>query len=144
MKQVCEVRVAGTDAEVERCYPVLAQLRPHVKAEEFLERIRRQMAPGYRIAYIEVDGEVAAVAGFRLCENLFVGRFLYVDDLVTEEGRRSHGLGKQLLDWLVAYGRHNGCTSMELDSGVQRFDAHRFYLRERMKIRSHHFSLPLQ
>ncbi|MGZ5001726.1 MAG: GNAT family N-acetyltransferase, partial [Chthoniobacterales bacterium] len=30
-----------------------------------------------------------------------------------------------------------------LDSGVQRFDAHRFYLMKRMKISSHHFSLEL-
>jgi hypothetical protein len=35
------------------------------------------------------------------------------------------------------------CTTIELDSGVQRFDAHRFYLRERFSITSHHFGKPL-
>ena len=29
---------------------------------------------------------------------------------------------------------------IDLDSGVQRHDAHRFYLRERMAITSHHFA----
>ncbi|MGX1791676.1 hypothetical protein ACWIDW_01820 [Microbacterium sp. NPDC055312] len=32
------------------------------------------------------------------------------------------------------------CRQLDLDSGVQRFDAHRFYLRERMNIDAHHFS----
>jgi hypothetical protein len=32
---------------------------------------------------------------------------------------------------------------LDLDSGVTRFDAHRFYLRERMHIQSHHFALAL-
>jgi hypothetical protein len=31
-----------------------------------------------------------------------------------------------------------------LDSGVQRFGAHRFYLRRRMDITSHHFALDLR
>jgi len=32
---------------------------------------------------------------------------------------------------------------LDLDSGTQRTDAHRFYLRERMSITSLHFTLPL-
>jgi hypothetical protein len=36
-----------------------------------------------------------------------------------------------------------GCRSLDLDSGVQRFEAHRFYLRERMNITAHHFDLRL-
>jgi len=39
--------------------------------------------------------------------------------------------------------RAAGCQSFELDSGVQRFDAHRFYLTNRMQIPSHHFRLSL-
>ena len=41
---------------------------------------------------------VLAVAGFRALENLSAGRVLYVDDLVTDEARRSAGHGAQLLD----------------------------------------------
>jgi hypothetical protein len=48
-----------------------------------------------------------------------------------------------LFDWLVGEARAAGCQSLELDSGVQRFDAHRFYLRNRMAISSHHFRLAL-
>jgi GNAT superfamily N-acetyltransferase len=62
-----------------------------------------------------------------------------VDDLVTDEQQRSQGDGKVMIDWLVEYARKNQCTELHLDSGVQRHEAHRFYLRERMDITCYHF-----
>jgi GNAT superfamily N-acetyltransferase len=76
-------------------------------------------------------------------ESLYAGRFCYVDDLVTDAAGRSLGYGGALFDWLVAESRAAGCGRLELDSGVQRFAAHRFYLAKRMIISSHHFSLEL-
>ncbi|MGQ0659224.1 MAG: GNAT family N-acetyltransferase [Chromatiales bacterium] len=138
------IRPAETDAEIERCFALMVQLRSQLQPREFLGRVRQQMRTGYRLAYMEIDGKPAAVAGFRVSENLFLGRFLYVDDRVTDDGMRSRGVGKRLFNWLIEVAGREGCRSIELDSSVQRFDAHRFYLRERMRIRSHHFSLPLQ
>ena len=78
-----------------------------------------------------------------MSESLFAGRFCYVDDLVTDEAGRSLGYGGALFDWLVAEARSAGCQKLDLDSGVQRFAAQRFYLTKRMIISSHHFSLEL-
>ena len=140
-----EVRIALAvgDEEIRGCYPVMAELRPHVSAEEFLPRVRRQMeAARYKLAYL-ADGEVKAVAGFRVSECLAWGKFVYVDDLVSKGGERSKGYGGQLFDWLVEYARGEGCDQFHLDSGVQRFAAHRFYLARRMSIEAHHFGLKL-
>jgi GNAT superfamily N-acetyltransferase len=98
---------------------------------------------GFLLAFLEDDGAVRAVAGYRFQDKLFSGLNLYVDDLVTDATARSRGHGRTLLAWLVAQARARGCDNFELDSGVQRHDAHRFYLRERMKISSYHFVLPL-
>jgi GNAT superfamily N-acetyltransferase len=128
-----------------RCFPVMAQLRPHLKESEFLDRIRRQgRDSGYALAFLEEDGSVHSVAGFRVSESLYYGRFLYVDDLITDESSRSKGQGGQLFDWLVAYAKKAGCDALALDSGVQRFAAHRFYLKKRMDILCHHFALKLR
>jgi GNAT superfamily N-acetyltransferase len=43
---------------------------------------------------------------------------------------RSEGVGKDLLDEAKRWGRERGATHLELDSGVARTDAHRFYERE--------------
>ena len=147
-----EIRLAQTDDEITACFPVMRQLRDHLVDTEFLHRIKLQQRSGYRLCYL-TDGEsapasvpvpVRSVAGFRLIENLASGRVLYVDDLVTDPDARSKGYGHKVLHWLMAEAKAAGCDTLELDSGVQRFGAHRFYLRNRMDISSHHFRIILK
>lgn len=132
--------IAATDAEIAACYPVMRELRPHLAQGQFLSRVRSQENAGYRLAYVQVSDCVLAVAGFRLGENLAWGRFLYVDDLVTLPGQRSKGYGAKLLSWLKEQAAKEGCEQMHLDSGMQRKQAHRFYVREGMSMTSLHFA----
>lgn len=134
---------ADTEETIMKCYPVMVQLRPHLTEPEFILRVRRQQSDGYRLAYLEQDSRICAVAGFRYAEGLGWGRYCYVDDLVTDSDERSHGFGGMLFDWLVTHAREAGCEQIHLDSGVQRFSAHRFYLAKRMSISCHHFSMSL-
>jgi GNAT superfamily N-acetyltransferase len=139
-----KIKEALMPEDIARCFPVMRQLRDHFQDEEtFLTQVERQRSEGYRIAFLEDDGGVRAVAGFRRLEMLHAGRHFYVDDLVTDATARSLGYGGALFDWLVAQARAEGCGKLELDSGVQRFAAHRFYLTKRMIISSHHFSLEI-
>jgi GNAT superfamily N-acetyltransferase len=135
-----EVRLAESAAEIAHCFPVIAQLRPKLASAEFVDRVRAQQAQGYRLAFLEDEGAVAAVAGFRVMEVLASGRTLYVDDLVTDEASRSRGHGKTMLDWLQQFAREAGCETFSLDSGTQRQEAHAFYFRERMRVTSFHFA----
>lgn len=138
-----QVQLAETDTDIHRCFPVIAELRPHLVEAQFVGRVRRQQGEsGFQLAFVE-DGGVKSVAGFRVAEFLAWGKILYVDDLISTSAERSKGHGKLLLDWLVARARAAGCAQFHLDSGVQRFEAHRFYLRERLIISAHHFSLTL-
>ena len=137
------IALADTDAQILDCCPVMQQLRTHLDPKDFLPKVRRQQLDGYRLVYLEDEGSIRAVAGFRVIENLASGRILYVDDLVTDSAWRSRRYGKALLDWLTEEARREHCQFLELDSGVQRFDAHRFYLSNRMIITSHHFKLKL-
>ena len=138
------IALAETEADIARCYPIMVELRPHLSAAEFVPRVRRQQATGFHLAYLEDAAEVRAVAGFRYLETLAWGKVLYVDDLVTAATQRSRGHGGRLLDWLVAQAKLNHCAEFHLDSGVQRFGAHRFYLARRLDITSHHFALKLK
>ncbi len=139
-----KIALAETEADIARCYPVMVELRPHLSASEFASRVRKQQATGFHLAYLEEAGEVRAVAGFRYLETLAWGKILYVDDLVAAPAQRSRGHGGKLFDWLVAQAKQNNCDEFHLDSGVQRFGAHRFYLTRRMDIICHHFALKLK
>lgn len=125
------------------CWPVMAQLRPHLSEAAFVDRVQRQRLAGYRLAAGTRGDRVLVVAGFALGEKLAWGRHLYVDDLVTDDVARSLGAGKAMLDWLKVYARDAGCEMMHLDSGLHRVDAHRFYAREGMRHASAHFSVRL-
>jgi GNAT superfamily N-acetyltransferase len=137
------IYLAASDSQILQCFPLLTQLGRHLKQENFVEQVRRQKQTGYQMACLEQDGQVVAVAGFSISECLAWGRFLYVYDLVVDESLRSQGHGQTIFAWLIEFGKLHDCQQLHLDSGVQRFDAHRFYLRQRMKIASHHFSLDL-
>jgi len=138
------VAAATSDTEILACFPVMKQLRPNlVDAPSFLAQVRRQAAQGYRLSAIWRGDQAVACAGWRLTENTIRGRFVYVDDLVTDEAARSTGLGDRLFDALVAEARTLGCRSLVLDSGVTNGAAHRFYFRKRMVASALHFSLPL-
>ena len=137
------IEIAETPTEISACYAVMAQLRPQYAQDEFMTRVQRQMQDGYRLASLSSDGAVQAVAGYRLLENLAWGRFLYVDDLVTNQNSRSQGHGKTLLAWLNELARQQGCAQLHLDSGAHRKDAHRFYLREGMQNAGFHFMTKL-
>jgi len=138
------VVLAQSRKELLRCFPVIAQLRPHLTESEFLARVERQAAETYKVAFVEDAGQVVSVAGFRVMHNLCWGKFLYVDDLVTDEHQRSKGYGQQMFAWLLEHAKANDCEQLHLDSGVQRFGAHRFYLSAGMDITCHHFAIKLK
>ena len=56
---------------------------------------------------------------------------------------RSQGYGAKLLRELHRHARELGCQELHLDSGLQRLDAQRFYVREGMTITSYHFKTSL-
>jgi GNAT superfamily N-acetyltransferase len=141
--KAASVHLAEDAVAVARCHPVMQQLRTHLDAADFSAQVERQRRQGYRLAFLESDGAVLACAGFRIAEYLAWGRILYVDDLVTVAEARSTGCGAQLFDWLAEHARDAGCVQLHLDSGVQRFAAHRFYLGRGMDITSHHFAFTL-
>lgn len=120
--------------------PVLQQLRPHLTPDLLAQIVAEGTPQGLRFTAVVTDDRVRAVAGWRVIANTSAVRKLSVDDLVTADDARSAGHGHTLLAELARRGREAGCTVLDLDSGVQRHAAHRFYLRERMDIVSHHFA----
>lgn len=138
------VKLAESDADIRRCYPVMRALRTHIAtAEEFLERVRRQQKFGWRLIYVEDQGEPVAASGFRVSEWLVTGKTLYVDDLVALESHRGKGYAEALMNWMMETGRREGCGIIELDSGTHRLGAHRFYHRLKMSVIGFHFQRKL-
>lgn len=125
------LRDIETDDQLRACYPVMRQLRPHLESEDdFVARVGRMRQQGYRLLAAWDGDEVVALAGYRLQENLVYGRFLYVDDLIASETRRSQRWGARLLAQLSDAALQAGCARLVLDTGLSNTLAQRFYFRE--------------
>jgi GNAT superfamily N-acetyltransferase len=123
----------------------MCQLRPHISQNEYLFQVKQLVAEvGYRLAALTREKQVVCVAGFRFCRSLGWGKYLYVDDLVTDADFRSTGAGEAMFGWLAKLAENAGCGELRLDSAVERHGAHRFYLRERMNIACFNFRLKLK
>ena len=146
MHVVCLTDNTGRIIEPEwlsRAEIVHRQLRPQLP-QEYVSRLSEVFANGGRMSVVAEGAQVICVALWRIIENTYEGRRLYVDDLVSDENRRSSGAGKILLDWLEGEANRQDCDVLALDSGVQRQRAHHFYFREGMHIPSFCFRKALK
>jgi GNAT superfamily N-acetyltransferase len=121
-----------------RAETVHRQLRPNLPAE-YAAKMRKVFSQGGEMCVATDGDEVAGVAVYRQFENTHVGRRFYVDDLVTDERRRSSGVGRALIAYLEGEARKRGCPGLDLESGTHRMHAHKFYFREGFVITSFSF-----
>ena len=138
-----DIHFAETDEAIQRCFPAIHVLRPHLAEHAFVPQVKRQQQQGYRLVFLQDHAEVLSVAGFRILEFLAWGSVLYIDDLVTVPSEKRKGYGGRLLTWLIDYARAHACDAVHLDTGYQRHDAHRLYLRHGFELSSHHLALKL-
>ena len=123
-----------SDDDLNRAFPVMQELRTHLpNAGEFIRRVREgEEKAGYILFGLENDGGVVALCGVQPFVTLYYDNVLWVCDLVTSGGARSRGYGAKLLTEVEQWARGNGYLSIALSSGIDRKDAHRFYL-DKMK-----------
>lgn len=115
-------------ADLRRAWPVMRELRGHLSEERWLELVAVMEPEGYRLLALEDDdGTIQALAGIRVGTNLYYGRHVWVDELVTAAGARSLGHGRALLAHVEELAVAEGCEVVGLSSGLKRVDAHRFY-----------------
>jgi GNAT superfamily N-acetyltransferase len=132
------------DERLDEAVEVLRELRPHLTAASFATVYAEGHPQGLRFTAAYNGGRCVGVAGWRVVATTANLRKLYVDDLVTTAAHRSTGVGRALLGALAERAEAAGCTALDLDSNVQRADAHRFYMREGLTISAFHFARGLR
>jgi len=135
------IEYATTAEDLTRCFEVMKELRPHHSLESFLSTMDDMKKEGYHLLYLEDEGRMVSVAGFRFTTTLYDGLIIDFDDFVTLADGRSKGYGAMLFDNLVGIAKEKGIKTIHLNSNHLRYDAHRFYLNKKMKIIAHHFRL---
>ena len=135
------------EGDTARAAEAMLVLRPRFKtADAVIDFIDTKLRPtGYRLvgAFAHSSGSAVSIVGFRELWSTAWGHSMYLDDVSTLQIARGNGFADELLRWVIADARRRRCEGVHLDSGVgsDRATAHRLYMRNRLRISAHHFSL---
>lgn len=126
-----------SDAQVEKVFPLMKELRPHLDADQYLRLYKEaKLRDDYRLYGVVLGDLCVSLMGARVLYDFTHGKHLYIDDLVTTKDLRGQGLGRLLLQYALELARNEECTGLRLGTGVDNRDGQRFYEREGWSLRS--------
>jgi GNAT superfamily N-acetyltransferase len=126
-KEIIYVKEVITREDFLKAFEVMKQLRTNLVEETYLNLIEDMKKEGYKMFALYAEEKVVAVAGVIKLTNLYYGKHIWVNDLVTDVNQRSRKYGQILLSFINGWAKENGCNVVALSSGLQRVEAHEFY-----------------
>ncbi|MCE3232989.1 MAG: family N-acetyltransferase [Rickettsiaceae bacterium] len=124
-------------------FPVLAHMYPDMSQEEYRNILPERVNNGYRMLGVFDDEKCVCSAGFWISYRFYCGKFIQLDNMVSLPDYRSKGVGKLVTDFIKNLGITDGCNKVLIDTYVENFNAHRFFLREGFIIRGYHLNYEL-
>lgn len=116
-----------SSGELEVGYQLLCTLRIDLTEDDFLAYITAHHPQTYRPIGAYQRGELAVYAGVSIHENLELGRYLLIDDLVAADNHHHHV--REMVDYLGDYAKIHKCKSLILwgrQKGLQLEDLQEF------------------
>lgn len=137
--------LAKSRAELERCFTVMKELRPHLDFGNYISIYEEaHRSDGFEIVAIEEDNKILAVMGYRILSDFVRGKHIYVDDLVSSESVRSKGLGAELLRFAEGIAKEMNCTTLRLCTGIENERGVNFYERNGWTKRAYAYTKKLR
>ena len=121
----------ATKGDLEAVYGLMRQLSRHCFTKKQFEACYFYNLENNRVLVCEENKNICGCAVLNIHYSLhFSRKTAEIVNLIVDESARSRGIGKELLASLEQIAADNDCVCIELGSGKQRSDAHRFYARE--------------
>lgn len=141
-----KIHIAKTPSDLEKLYPLLAELRTHLTYESFLDIYHHaHKNDQYELVGFFEEDNVIALIGYRVLYDFVRGRHLYIDDLITNEIVRSQGLGAKVLEFAEEKARELKCTGgLRLCAGIENAGGIKFYEKNGWKARALAFVKKIQ
>ncbi|SEJ58819.1 Acetyltransferase (GNAT) family protein [Dyadobacter sp. SG02] len=145
MKELLEIRIVKTEAEIAQCWEVASLLRPHLKKGNWVSMVTEMMQnEKYFITAMADQDRFVAFAGCRFMTSLHTGNIIYIDDLYTLDEYRGKGLATSLLDHVRETARLNDCDALVLDTDFTNNTAQKVYFKSGFKLAALHLESRLK
>ena len=120
--------------------PYLKKLYSQPPDDEILQkRLLEMFDQNYECFGIFESGKLIGVFGLWFMTRHYAGRSCEADHIYIEEEFQGKGIGQNLFDFIHEYASSKGCETIELNSYVENFRSHRFYMNRGYVIRGYHF-----
>ena len=120
--------------------PYLKKLYKEPPEEELLKRRLLEMFDqNYECFGIFNEDRQIGIFGLWFMTRHYAGRSCEVDHIYIEDSFQGKGIGKELFRFIDEYARSRNCETVELNSYVENFGSHKFYMNQAYVIRGYHF-----
>jgi GNAT superfamily N-acetyltransferase len=105
------------------------QLGYECTGKEVLERLGEMQDSNQYVVYVAElpGGQIAGWIGAYVFRSVAIASCAEINGLVVDQGARSRGIGKMLIDAAEEWARRVGCHAISVRSNVKRDRAHQFY-----------------
>lgn len=120
--------------------PYLNKLHEQPLEEEVLkERLLEMFDQNYECFGIYIEEQLVGVFGLWFMTRHYAGRACEVDHIYIQDDYQRKGVGRALFEFIHEYASSKNCETMELNSYVENFGSHKFYMNLGYIIRGYHF-----
>ena len=120
--------------------PLIMELSEY-QTEEMLLRSRmgEMFKQNYECFAIYLKGEVIGTFGLWFMTRHYAGKSCEADHVFIKPEYQNRGFGKEIFEYIFDYAKSKGCEMQELNSYVQNFKSHKFYMNLGYVIKGYHF-----
>ena len=120
----------ATEKDASSLLPLIEQLGYKISEAILLKNIKLHLSTDYNLFVALINDELVGFISLHIYQYVHLeDRLSRITALCVDAEHRSFGIGAKLLVHAEEYIKSEGCKIIELTSGVQREDAHRFYER---------------
>lgn len=134
------------DTDILEVYNLICELKnKKLDYLQFEKAFKSKIADNRNYYFIGIDnneivGFLSLVIDYQLAH---AAKVATIEELIVTSNYRGNGIGRKLLDNAILYAKDNNCDCIELTSGFQREQAHRFYERNGFTKVSYKFKMNL-
>ena len=123
--------------------PLLHKLNPNIEIAVLESRLDDMLKNNYECVGV-YDGEnLIGISGLWILTKYYVGKHIELDNVYISREYQGKGLGKQLVHWILDYGKSKGCIASELNCYVGNAKGNKFWEEMGYEKIGYHFSRKL-
>lgn len=124
--------------ELDTIIPLLRILNDAIDERTLQERLEDMQQRNYVCAGVYDQDRLIGICGLWILNKYYVGKHIEPDNVMILPEYRNQGVGEQMMEWVYAYGREQGCVASELNCYVTNDKGIRFWLNQGYRIIGFH------